>query len=134
MVILVKKKILILIGILFLIAIIFFLIIIPPIKNDNYQKKLFNNIYENTNLKKIDYVNKDNNYYIIKIDNKVIVLDLNYDEIYSKENIRESNLPLVYKRNNIYYEEKIRRKASIEYNYYSTDKDELVFSSVVGGN
>ena len=130
-----KKKILILIGILFLIIIIVFLILlIPSIKNKNYKNNMLDNIYKNTSLENIDYINKDNNYYIIKIENKVIVLDLNYEEVYTKELVRESNLSLVYKRNNLYYEEKIVEKEKITYNYYSTDEDLLVFSSLVGGH
>ena len=130
-----KKKIIILLIILLLLAIsIFLIILIPPIKNNNYQKRLLDNIYKNTELKNIDYLNKSNNYYIIKIENRVIVLDLNYEEVYTKESVKESKLPLVYKRNNLYYEEKIRKKKSIKYNYYSTDDLSCIFSSSVGGH
>jgi len=131
----VKKKIIILLIIIFLLlTMIFLIILIPPIKNNNYQEELLETIYTNTKIKNVTYVNKDNNYYIIKTDNNVVVLDLNYEEVYTKESVRESNLPLVYKRNNLYYEEKIREKNSLKYNYYSTDDDTLIFSSVVGGN
>lgn len=130
-----KKKIIILVIILLLILISMFLIIlIPPIKNNNYQKELLDNVYKNTKLKNISYLNKDNNYYVIKIDNKGIVLDLNYEEVFSKEIEEEKDLPLVYKRNNLYYEEKIRKKKSLKYNYYSTDDLSLIFSSSVGGH
>lgn len=130
-----KKKILILVVVILIISIIAFLIlIIPSIKNKNYEKDMLDNIYKNTSLENITYLNKDNNYYIIKIENKVIVLDLNYEEVYTKELVRESDLPLVYKRNSLYYEEKIVEKDKITYNYYSTDEDILVFSSLVGGN
>lgn len=130
-----KKKIIILLIIIILITIsIFIIILIPPTKNKNYQKELLNNINKNTKLKNITYLNKDNNYYIIRTDNKIVVLDLNYEEVYTKESVKESNLPLVYKRNNLYYEEKIRKNKSIKYNYYSTDDLSLIFSSAVGGN
>ena len=130
-----KKKIIILVIILLLILISMFLIIlIPPIRNKNYQKELLDNVYKNTKLKNISYLNKDNNYYVIKIDNKGIVLDLNYEEVFSKEIEEEKDLPLVYKRNNLYYEEKIRKKKSLKYNYYSTDDLSLIFSSSVGGH
>jgi len=130
-----KKKILILISILLLIGVLLFLaILLPSLKNKNYEKKLLNNITKNTSLENITYVNKDNNYYIIKVENKIVVLDLNYEEVYTKESVRESNLPLVYRRNDLYYEEKIRNKDKITYNYYSTDEDKLIFSSHVGGS
>ena len=130
-----KKKVIILLIIILLVAIsIFLTILIPPIKDKNYKNNLLDNIYKNTKLEDINYLNKYNNYYIIKIDNKVVVLDLNYEEVYSKEIVRESDLPLVYRRNNLYYEEKIRKKNSLKYNYYSTDDESLVFSSTVGGH
>ncbi len=129
-----KKKIIIVLIIIILIAISMFLIVlIPSIKNNNYQKELLDNIYKNTKLDNISYLNKDNNYYIIKTENKIVVLDLNYEEVYSKESAIESTLPLVYKRNNLYYEEKIRKKSGLKYNYYSTDDLTLIFSSTVGG-
>ena len=57
---------------------IFSIILYPVIKNNNYQKKLLNNIYENTNLKDIKYLNKDNNYYIIKTkDSNFYVMEIN---------------------------------------------------------
>ncbi len=130
-----KKKVILLLIIILLIAIsTFLIIIIPSIKDKKYKKDLLENIYKNTKIEKINYLNKYNNYYIIKIDNKAVVLDLNYEEVYSKEIIRESNLPLVYRRNNLYYEKKIRKKDNLKYFYYSTDDETLVFSSEVGGH
>ena len=130
-----KKKIIILIIVLLLIIIsIFLIILVPPLKNKKYQEELLDAIYKNTKLENINYLNKDSNYYVVKIDNKVIVLDLNYEEVFFKELVKEGNLPIVYKRNNIYYEEKIRKKNSLKYNYYSTDDLSLIFSSTVGGN
>lgn len=130
-----KKKVILLLIIILLIAISTFLIvIIPSIKDKKYKKDLLENIYKNTKIEKINYLNKYNNYYIIKMDNKVVVLDLNYEEVYSKEIIRESSLPLVYRRNNLYYEKKVRKKDSLKYFYYSTDDETLIFSSEVGGH
>lgn len=130
-----KKKIIIFIIVILLIIIsIFLIILVPPLKNKKYQEELLDAIYKNTKLENINYLNKDNNYYVVKIDNKVIVLDLNYEEVFSKELLKEENLQIVYKRNNLYYEEKIRKKNSLKYNYYNTDDLSLIFSSTVGGN
>lgn len=129
-----KKKIIIGIVILVVIAILMSVIILmPSFKNNKYNEEIYNNVKENTDLKNITYVNKNNNYYIVKTETKVIVLDLNYEIVFEKQSVRESDMPLVYKRNNLYYVEKIRKKDKIIYNYYSTDEDTLVFSSVVGG-
>ena len=115
---------------------IFSIILYPVIKNNNYQKKLLNNIYENTNLKDIKYLNKDNNYYIIKTKDKVLVLDLNYEEVYNINTgeIKKSNLDLSYTRNNLYYKERIRKNNKLTYKYYDIKTNEEVFTSVLGGS
>lgn len=125
-----KVVIIILIMIVFL---IFGIILYPVIENNKYQDILLDNIYNNTSIKDITYLNKDNNYYIIKSDNKVIVLDLNYEEVYSTSNITESNLDLTYVRNNLYYKERIREDDKLIYKYYDIETGEEVFSSLIGG-
>ena len=130
-----NKKVLITILIT-IILLIFSIILYPIIKNNNYQKKLLNNIYENTNLKDIKYLNKDNNYYIIKTKDKVLVLDLNYEEVYSisANEIKKSDLDLSYTRNSLYYKERIRKNNKLTYKYYDIKTNEEVFTSVLGGS
>ena len=130
-----NKKVLITILIT-IILLIFSIILYPVIKNNNYQKKLLNNIYENTDLKDIKYLNKDNNYFIIKIKDKVLVLDLNYEEVYSisTSEIKKSNLDLSYIRNSLYYKERIRKNNKLTYKYYDIKTNEEVFTSVLGGS
>ena len=130
-----NKKVLITILII-IILLIFSIILYPIIKNNNYQKKLLNNIYENTDLKDIKYLNKDNNYFIIKTKDKVIVLDLNHEEVYSisTSEIKKSNLDLSYTRNSLYYKERIRKNNKLTYKYYDIKTNEEVFTSVLGGS
>lgn len=128
-----KKKIII---ILIIIAIIpLSIIIYPVIKNNNYNDKLLNDIYSNTKIKDITYLNKNNNYYIIKTKEKILVLDLNYEEKLSLDinKIKESNLELVYRRNDLYYKETIKEKEKLIYNFYDVTTNELVFSTTIGG-
>lgn len=110
--------------------------IYPSIKNDNYQKRLISDIYKNTDIKDIEYLNKDNNYYVVKDRDKVIVLDLNYEEVYSidKSKLNDNDLDLVYRRNNLYYEEKIRDGDNLTYNFYNIDNNELAYQVLLGGN
>ena len=130
-----NKKVLITILII-IILLIFSIILYPIIKNNNYQKKLLNNIYENTDLKDIKYLNKDNNYFIIKTKDKVLVLDLNHEEVYSisTSEIKKSNLDLSYTRNSLYYKERIRKNNKLTYKYYDIKTNEEVFTSVLGGS
>lgn len=129
-----KKKYLICILIL-IIIIPLFLIIYPITKNNKYQKDLIKDIYNNTNIKEIKYLNKDNNYYIIKTKDKVIVLDLNYEEVYTIDLslLQSSNLELVYRRNNLYYEKKIREDKKITYQFYDTKTNDFVYETSLGG-
>lgn len=110
--------------------------IYPSIKNDNYQKRLISDIYKNTDIKDIEYLNKGNNYYVVKDRDKVIVLDLNYEEVYSidKSKLKDNDLDLVYRRNNLYYEEKIRDGDNLTYNFYNIDNNELAYQVLLGGN
>lgn len=104
-------------------------------QNNNYEKNMLGDIYNNTNIKDITYLNKDNNYYVLKTKEKVLVLDLNYEEVLSIDanNIEESSLELVYRRNNLYYEEKVKDGSKITYNFYNVKTNELEYSTPLGG-
>lgn len=129
------KKIIITI-IIILVILALSILIIPIIKNNNYREALLNNIYENTDIQEINYINKDNNYYIIKTIEKVIVLDLNYEEKYTLETSKLHNrdLELVYRRNNLYFEEKKKEKEKIIYKFYNVETGILEYETSLGGN
>ena len=130
-----NKKILIIILIIIIILPIG-IIIYPVIKNNKYQDRLLDNIYENTSIKNIEYLNKDNNYYIIKNKDKVIVLDLNYEEIYSinTNELINSNLDLTYIRNNLYYKERKKENNKLVYKYFDVKTNEEVYTTILGGS
>lgn len=129
------KKRFIIVIIILIIIIPLSIIIYPIVQNNNYEKNLLNNIYQNTNINAITYLNKDNNYYIVKTTEKVIVLDLNYEEKLSVDvsKLQDSNLELVYRRNNLYYEEKIKENDKIIYNFYDIITNELSYTTSLGG-
>lgn len=104
-------------------------------QNNNYEKNMLGDIYNNTNIKDITYLNKDNNYYVLKTKEKVLVLDLNYEEVLSIDinDIEDSSLELVYRRNNLYYEEKVKDGSKITYNFYNVKTNELEYSTPLGG-
>ena len=130
-----NKKILIIILIIIIILPIG-IIIYPVIKNNKYQDRLLDNIYENTSIKNVEYLNKDNNYYIIKNKDKVIVLDLNYEEIYSinTNELIDSNLDLTYIRNNLYYKERKKENNKLVYKYFDVKTNEEVYTTTLGGS
>lgn len=129
-----KKKYIIILLTILLISVL--VIYIYPIKKNNiYKQKLIKDIYQNTTIKDIKYLNKDNNYYIIIAEDKVVVLDLNYEEVYSidKSKIKDNKKPLTYRRGNIYYEEKIKEKEKLTYNFYNVETEELEYQISLGG-
>lgn len=129
-----KKKYIIILLILLFISVL--VIYIYPIKKNNiYKQKLIKDIYQNTTIKDIKYLNKDNNYYIIIAEDKVVVLDLNYEEVYEidKSKIKDNKKPLTYRRGNIYYEEKIKEKEKLTYNFYNIETEELEYQISLGG-
>lgn len=129
-----RKKIVVVILIL-IIIIPLIIIILPVNKNNKYQDKLISNVYNNTDIKKIKYINKDNNYYIVKTKDKIIVLDLNYEEVYKVNisDIKENNLELVYRRNKLYYEKKKRKNNKLTYTFYDVTTNEEAYKTVLGG-
>lgn len=128
-----KKYIIILLTILLISVLIIY--IYPTERNNKYKQKLIKDIYQNTTIKDIKYLNKDNNYYIIIAEDKVVVLDLNYEEVYSidKSKIKDNKKPLTYRRGNIYYEEKIKEKEKLTYNFYNVETEELEYQISLGG-
>lgn len=129
-----KKKYIIILLTILLISVL--VIYIYPIKKNNiYKQKLIKDIYQNTTIKDIKYLNKDNNYYIIIAEDKVVVLDLNYEEVYGidKSKIKDNKKPLTYRRGNIYYEEKIKEKEKLTYNFYNVETEELEYQISLGG-
>lgn len=129
-----RKKIIIT-SIILIIIVPLSIVMFPIIKNNNYEKKLLNNMYDNTDYKEITYLNKDNNYYVIKTNEKVLVLDLNYDEKLSVDinKLKESDLELVYRRNNLYYKEKVREDGKLVYKFYNVETGELEYETSLGG-
>lgn len=129
-----KKK-YIIISIILIIIIPLSVILYPVIKNDSYEQKLFDTIYDNTDYKDITYLNKDNNYYILKTQDKIIVLDLNYEEKLSLDinELADNDLELVYRRNNLYYEEKLKEEEKLIYKFYDVYTNELAYTTSLGG-
>ena len=127
-----KKNIICYIIVIIVIIILILSIFIVPVSRNNKYK---NDIYSNTDIKNISYYNKSNNYYIVKDDKYVYVFDLNYDKVYSRDisELSASKLDIVYRRSNIYYEDKVRDKNKLTYKYYDVSTLEEVFDIDVGG-
>lgn len=83
----------------------------------------------------IIYSNQYGNYYIIKTNKKIIVLNQEYQEIL-KEDIsilsdNKDNLPLIYKTNKLMYEEKTIKTNKVIYKYYDATTGEFIKKNVL---
>lgn len=101
----------------------------------NHEREEMVKFYQNTSLEDIVYLNKDNNYYIVKTKDKIYVFDIDYRKVTSIDNadIQEKSLPLVYRRGQIYYEEVGREDGKLIYKYYLPASGELSFELSLGG-
>ena len=125
-----------LIFIILLVLIVFSFISLVVLKNNNYLDNDIKEIRKNYQINEINYLNKHDLYYIILTNKNLIVLTNNYQEVL-KEDISKIKInktyDLVYKLNQVMYEEKIVKKDKITYNYYDIYTNELIDSLEIGG-
>ena len=92
-------------------------------KNNDYKDNITTTIQTNYQVaSEITYTNIYGNYYIFTTQNNVIVLNKEYEEIL-KENINilatnKNNYELIYKTNQLMYENTIIKNKTITYEYY----------------
>ncbi len=123
------------IGITIIVLIVLCIIYISYITDNNSQdiERLKNEISKNYNTNGgIDYINEYNNNYIIKTNNKVVVLSKDYKEVIkediSKLNSSFNDAELIYKTNKLMYEKTIRKNNTITYEYYDALSGSLIKS------
>ena len=125
-----------LVFIILLVLIVFSFISLVVLKNNNYLDNDIKEIRKNYQINEINYLNKHDLYYIILTNKNLIVLTNNYQEVL-KEDISKIKInkkyDLVYKLNQVMYEEKIVKKDKITYNYYDIYTNELIDSLEIGG-
>lgn len=124
------------IGIIAIVLILSCIIYISYITDNNTEeiKRIKNEISKNYNANGgIEYINEYNNNYIIKTNNKVVVLSKDYKEIIKedisklKDSIKDAKL--IYKTNKLMYEKTISKKNTITYEYYDALSGELIKST-----
>ena len=124
----IKKIIGIIIIVLFILWLSIFYIVR---KNNNYEKRLINEIKENYQIQEeITDVNTYDNNYIVITPNKVIVLNSNYENIKEESTSKlaqnTNNYTLIYKNNNLMYENTILKEDKVIYEYYDAYTYEYV--------
>jgi len=119
-----------------LVLMIFLFILFPVLKNNNYTTSIEKEIKKNYKLtEEIKYLNKYDLYYIILTTDNLIVLDNEYKEILKEEinKIKKTDKEIVYRLNQVMYEECEVQKTKIVYKYYNIYTDELIDTVEIGG-
>lgn len=119
-----------------LLVMIFIFAMFTVNKNDKYNDDMVNYIKKNiTSLESINYINKYDNYYIVKDNLNVMVIDNDMNIVLSEKlsNIYSSYDDIVYRLNKLMYVEKIIKDNKVTYNYYDIYNYEEIDSIVVEG-
>lgn len=104
---------------------------------NKYNSRLINQIKDNYDIDDISYANIYDNYYVIKSNSNIIVLDSDYNEVLIEgldDKMDLGNMDIVYMNNYIMYMERLIKKNTIIYNYYNPTNMELIKSITIGGN
>lgn len=119
-----------------LLVMIFIFVMFTVNKNDKYNNDMVSYIKKNiTSLESINYINKYDNYYIVKDNLNVMVIDNDMNIVLSEKlsNIYSSYDDIVYRLNKLMYVEKIIKDNKVIYNYYDIYNHEEIDSIVVEG-
>ncbi len=123
------KKTLKIIGIILIVTVILFFNASYIVeKNEETKEKLTSQLQKKYQASNINYTNQYNNYYIIKTDSNIVVLDKEYKEVLKEElsKIKEKKLNIIYKTNKLMYEKPIVKKDKLIYQYYDIYTGELL--------
>lgn len=123
------KKALKIIGIILIVTVILFFNASYIVeKNEETKEKLTSQLQKKYQASNINYTNQYNNYYIIKTDSNIVVLDKEYKEVLKEElsKIKEKKLNIIYKTNKLMYEKPIVKKDKLIYQYYDIYTGELL--------
>lgn len=129
-----KKRVKIILIIILVFIIFLFLIALPNIINNDYLNNTINTLEKETK-NKITYLNKYNNYYIVKTNKDIIVYDLDYQEIYkeSLDKIANMNYDIIYKKETLMHEKTTLSKNKVIYTYYDIHTKEKIDSLEIEG-
>ena len=126
-------------GIVLLSLLFIFIVCISYMDNNNkkYNNKLVSNVKNKTEIEKIAYVNKYSDYYIVRNNNYIYVLDKEYKELLKIDvkivHENKNNYDIIYKDGIVMYYNDYYKDKSLVCNYYDIYKYKLIKSVTLGG-
>lgn len=105
------------------------------IDRNNYDdmKKI---VSRNTKIDNIIYINEYDNYYIIKNNDYVYVIDKEYNKIFdiNIDKLCDKDNDLIYSDNNLLYVDSYSNKEGVIFKYYDVYTCKLINEVMVGGS
>lgn len=105
--------------------------------NNRYISKIEKDIYKNTDVKKIDYVNEYDKHYIVRNNEYIYLFNNNYEEITRiKLNLvyeNKNNYDIVYRDKTIMYMDDYKNKEGIIFKYYDIYTYKEIDKVIIGG-
>lgn len=130
-----KKVIKIIIILLVLLLICILSLSYTITENNNYKERIINKVKKHYQIDNIEYINYQDNYYIIKTKEEVIVLNKEFEEILKEKSIvlkeNNNNYELVYKTNKLMYEKTTLNKNKVIYTYYDAKTNEKIKDTIM---
>ena len=128
-----------LVGIFIAIIILLFISICVIVWIDkNKINDIKGNILKNTDIEDIIYINKYDNYYIVRNREYIYLLDYNYEEILDIDvdllHDNKDNYDLIYRDNMIMYMDSYKSKEGVIFKYYDIYSYEIIDEVMVGDN
>ncbi len=116
---------------------IFLLICYMVYKDNNYLNKIKKDIIKTTDIIDVTYLNKYGNYYIVKDNEYLYLMDDEYNILLQKDLIlvheNTNNYDIIYRDENFMYMHDYKEKHKLIYEYYNIGTYELIDTVSLGG-
>ena len=105
--------------------------------DNGYISKIEKDIYKNTDVKKVDYVNEHDKHYIVRNNEYIYLFNNNYEEITRiKLNLvyeNKNNYDIVYRDKTIMYMDNYKNEEGIIFKYYDIYTYKEIDKVIIGG-
>lgn len=105
--------------------------------DNGYISKIEKDIYKNTDVKKVDYVNEYDKHYIVRNNEYIYLFNNNYEEITRiKLNLvyeNKNNYDIVYRDKTIMYMDNYKNEEGIIFKYYDIYTYKEIDKVIIGG-